>query len=207
MSYITPKQLNDILFESQSDAKWDDFLHRMEENVKAEMHELAGLPKDETFFKKVIGAIRDFLGMQSESTITEGSIKDTAISILVSTLKLPEAALKIFDLGVNFASAIPAAIAGYHRKDNIDEEFIDAAFRPFLVATVGASAAQHAVEVFQLEGNDLAMSLKLIWGMAFVIGAIRGLFKFKMNTAAFLRNIRVQLNNMRDEPGNIEVTR
>lgn len=201
MPYISPSQLNTILFESKSDEKWDAFLDRQEQVVHDEMHALAGLGKEKSIWEQLLQAIKEFVdswsGRLSEEQLNEGSIKDAILGIAVAGLKVPEGLLKIFDVGVNMLTLIPRLIAG-----NGDD-----GARAFLTATVGAGMAHQAMDVFQVPDTPVTTSIKIIWGLAFIIGAIRGVLGMKFDTASFIRDIRRSLNQMRDEPADIEVTK
>lgn len=201
MPYVSPSQLNSILFESKSDDKWDAFLERQEQAVRDEMHAMAGLGKERSIWEQLLQAVKDFVdswgGRLSEEQLNEGSIKDALLGIAVAGLKVPEGLLKIFDVGVNMVTVIPAFIAGKG----------DDGIRAFLTATVGAGMASQALDVFQVPDTPVTMAVKIIWGLAFVIGAIRGVLGMKMDTASFIRNMRRSMNKMRDEPADIEVTR
>lgn len=206
MPYVSPSHLNSILFESRSDDNWEDFLHRQEGAVRDEMHSLAGLGKEKGFWEKVLEAVKNlmdgFHGRVSEGEELNEGIKDALIGLTVAGLKVPEGLLKMFDIGVNFITAIPAWLSKGD-PNNMDTS----AFKAFLVATVGGGMANQAMDVFQYPDNEVTMAVKLIWGMAFVIGAIRGILRMKLDTASFIRNIRRSLNKMRDEPADIEVTK
>mgnify|MGYP001282856531 CR=1 FL=1 len=206
MTPLSSHDLNKLLFESTED-NFDAFLKRQEDAVKKEMRELSGI-KDDSRIKKIVGRLRQFLTTLNEEELTEESYKDQVYGLIIGTLKLPEAMLKIFDLGVNFISYIPAVLAGYYKRDksNFDTISLEDTFRVFLVATVGTGAANHFIDTFSFEDGQVTTAMKFLWGMAFIIGALRGALKFKLDTAFFIRGLRHKLNVNKDEPTDIEAT-